>query len=232
MKKVFLTLVMTLAAVLFLDPTQTLLSKFLLLEKPVEHQIRDGDWLSKIAKEYYNDPSYWKELALVNRAPRGDRIFPGEKAIIPSFEVIREIRRARSLSEVNELIREQQSLLSSENSQMKAEDTETTAPPEEPATQAPRVKQATSSFDDQLEEVERPSKVNYALMAGVLGLVLLMAGGIYFYVSKRKAETVEAYGHRSESIENIESGRSVYLDGFEDEEQTKRGRKKREVELV
>ncbi len=228
MKKVLLTLAMTLATVLLIEPAQALLSKFLLLEKPVEHQIRQGDWLSKIANEYYNDPSYWKELALVNRAPLGDKIFPGEKVIIPSFEVIREIRNTRSLSKVNELIGAQQALLGSGNSLMNPNNAETTVP----ATEPPRAKQATLALDDQLAEVERPSKVNYALMAGVLGLVLLMVGGIYFYVSKRKGEQVNVYGHQSESIEEIESGRSVYLDNFEDATSPKNSRKKREVELA
>jgi hypothetical protein len=240
MKKILVTLLLTMAAVLFLEPAQTLLSKFLLLEKPVEREIREGDWLSKIAKEYYNDSSYWRELALVNRAPRGDKIFPGEKVIVPSFEAIREIRRARSLSKVNELIQQQQKLMTA-TALSKRADMGTAPEPDEPAAVSsptsffePEQEEAApaSTLDERLAVVERPSKLNVLLLAGVLGLALVLVAAIYFYIRKRKSEEVEVYGHTSESIEDIESGRSVYRDGYDDEPRNQDRRKQHEVESV
>ncbi len=240
MKKILVALLLTIAVVLFLEPAQTLLSKYLLLEQPVEHEIRDGDWLSKIAKEYYNDPSYWKELALINRAPRGDKIFPGEKGIGPCLEPIREIRRARSLSKVNELIQQQQNLMTG-TALLKRADPGTAPEPEEPAavsspTSSLEAEQeeapAASRLEEELAVVERPSKLNVLLLAGVLGLTLVLAAAIYFYIRKRKSEEVEVYGRTSESIEDIESGRSVYLDGYDDEPRNQDRRKKHEVESV
>lgn len=234
MKKVLITLLLMTAAVLFLEPAQTLLSKFLTLEKPTEYQIREGDWLSKIAKEYYNNPSYWKELALVNRAPKGDRIFPGEKVIVPSFRAIQEIRRARSLSKVNQLIREQQNLMDGATAVLQSPPIESA-----PASPAKTVKLISPSsevrsprWEEEVAEVGRPSKLDYALLSGVAAMVLLFVGGIYFYVRKKNADEVQVYGHKPEPIENIETGRSVYLDGYEDEISNQRSKKNRDVELV
>lgn len=234
MKKVLSTLFVTIAAVLFLEPSQIVLSKFLLLETPTEHKVRRGDWLSKIANEYYNDPTYWRELALVNRAPKGDNIYPGERVIVPSFEVIKEIRNAQSLSRVNELIAQQQDRMAPEPAMLHNSDSES-APSAGSKIALYNSQSAMASapfMEEEFAEVERPSNLNYALMAAVAGLALLLIGGIYFYIRKRNSEVVEVYGHKAEPIEQIEAGRSVYLDGYEDEAGQKVGRKKREFETV
>lgn len=111
MKRFVLTILLMGVLVVFMEPAQNLLSKFLRQEEPTRVEIQTGDWLSKLALKYYGDASYWKELALINRAPDGDMIFPGENVIIPSFQVVNEIRKTRSLSKVNELVREQQDVL-------------------------------------------------------------------------------------------------------------------------
>ena len=113
-------LVATLFLVLFvltMGPVGESLSRLLLQEEPTFHTIQEGEWLSRISKRYYGDISYWRELELINRAPDGDDIYPGEEIIIPSFEVVEKIRSARRLSRVNELIHEQQAILADRRSE-------------------------------------------------------------------------------------------------------------------
>jgi len=110
-KRLFLTLLFLPVAFLLLDPAETLLSRMLRLEQPVAHEIKRGEYLSKLAKEYYGDASYWRELALVNRAPNADYVLPGEEILVPSFESIQRIRRARTLSQVNRAVMEVQARL-------------------------------------------------------------------------------------------------------------------------
>lgn len=103
-KRFVLTLLFLPIAFLLLDPAETLLSRMLRLEQPVAHEIQKGEYLSKLAKEYYGDASYWRELALVNRAPDADYVQPGERILVPGFESIQRIRRARTISEVNRAV--------------------------------------------------------------------------------------------------------------------------------
>jgi len=88
-KYIFATLFLGLF-VLFLDPTETLLSNFLRIEQPTVHEVEDGDWLSKIALEYYGDPTFWKELELINRAPKAIWFFQGRKS---SYRVSRSFNK-------------------------------------------------------------------------------------------------------------------------------------------
>ncbi len=111
MRKYVLATLLLILFVCWMGPAQQLLSRYLLQEEPTFHEIQDGEWLSRIALRYYGDVSYWRELELINRAPDGDHIFPGEEIIIPSFDVLREIRKTQRLSKVNLLIHEQQTIL-------------------------------------------------------------------------------------------------------------------------
>jgi LysM repeat protein len=110
-KKFMLTLALMSLLILSLEPARELFGNFVRLGQPKTHEIQSGDWLSKLAKQYYGDTSYWKELALVNRAPKAALIYPGEEVIIPSFEVIKEVRKTAMLSKVNELVGFQEDLL-------------------------------------------------------------------------------------------------------------------------
>lgn len=50
------------------------------------HTVVPGDYLTKIAKHYYGDPQMWRKIYDANRAvigPNPDKIFPGQKLIIP-----------------------------------------------------------------------------------------------------------------------------------------------------
>ncbi len=111
MKRFIFTILLMGLAVAFMEPAGNLFSTLLRLDEPRSYDIERGDWLSKIAQKHYGDASYWRELALVNRAPDADLIFPEEDIIVPSFDVVREIRQARSLSDVNSLVETQQAIL-------------------------------------------------------------------------------------------------------------------------
>jgi hypothetical protein len=221
MKKIFFTMAVLVLAVLFVEPTENLFSGFLLIEDdPTLREVREGDWLSKIAKEYYNDRSYWKELALINRAPNGNVLFPGEKIIVPGLRTIQEIRETRSLSRVNELVEQQRAVLNGEINQTAASSNFATD------------NSKNESFTDDYVIVEQTSTFNYWLLAGVIVLIASFVGGVYYYISKKHGDEVSVYGHKSESIEDIESGRSAYLDTVGENDRPKSKGKKRAVELV
>lgn len=221
MKRFMFTIALMGTLVVFWDPARNLFSKFLRLEAPTTHEIQKGDWLSKIARQYYGDVSYWRELALVNRAPDGDLIFPGEKIIVPNFETVQQIRRTRSLAKVNDLVREQQEILAG---RVPAEDAkplaviEKAAPTEEssggfgveeaptPNSQGDELatmpdspeEEVTPSYPSTWEatEASEPSfwlstPVLTALV--ILGVVALI--GVFLYVQKkRRQDEVELYG--------------------------------------
>ena len=86
-------------------------AKKLLLGAPTTHVIQKGEYLSEIAKKYYGSAEYWRELALINRAPDSDLVFPGEEIIIPSIDVIKEIRRTRWLSKVNSYVKNEEDVI-------------------------------------------------------------------------------------------------------------------------
>lgn len=104
MKKVLLGIILVMALVLTLVPDARLWCERTFLSSPKVHKIETGDYLSKISQRYYGTAKYWQELALINRAPNSNLVFPGEEVFIPSLEVVEQLHRARSLSRVNQLM--------------------------------------------------------------------------------------------------------------------------------
>jgi len=104
MKKVLLGIILLMALVLTLVPDARLWCERTFLSSPKVHKIETGDYLSKISQRYYGTAKYWQELALINRAPNSNLVFPGEEVFIPSLEVVEQLHRARSLSRVNQLM--------------------------------------------------------------------------------------------------------------------------------
>lgn len=85
--------------------------KKLFFGEPTTHVIQKGEYLSKISQKYYGTADYWRELALINRAPDSDVVFPGEEIIIPSLDVVKEIHRTRWLSKVNNYVKNQEDII-------------------------------------------------------------------------------------------------------------------------
>ncbi|MBN1350465.1 LysM peptidoglycan-binding domain-containing protein [candidate division KSB1 bacterium] len=84
------------------------------LKTPTIHRITEGEYLSKISLQYYHTAKYWRELALINRAPESNLVFPGEEIFVPSQKTIERIHQARSLSKVNLLFTEDERLVTPE----------------------------------------------------------------------------------------------------------------------
>ena len=221
MLKYFKATFFLLLFVLFLEPAQKLMSNFLRLEQPTVHEIRDGDWFSKLAQQYYGDSSYWRELALINRAPDGDLIFPGENVIVPGFETIRRIRNARKLSVVNELVKEQQSILAGLNSVPEAGSPDvTTGVTVQPVAKtvdddAGVIVSGTQSEAKESQVLQAGSGKALALAgAGVVVLILVVGG--FRFVRKRRQEEVSYYG-QTEAGEDAVPNNGLYFDRYENE---------------
>ncbi len=90
--------------------------KYAFVQEPTVHQVSAGDYLSKISLHYYGTAKYWHELALINRAPDSDMVFPGESVLIPSKAVIEKLHRAHSISRVNTLVEAEKELYAGKNS--------------------------------------------------------------------------------------------------------------------
>lgn len=240
MKRFLFTIFLMGLFVIFLEPANNLLSKFLRLEQPTTHEIQTGEWLSKIAQKYYGNASYWRELALVNRAPNGDLIFPGEEIIVPSLESIQKIRKSRSLTSVNKEIAEQNNLLAGNIASQR--ELIISNESEQSNSEAPALSESKSSEEQAsilyhgeqaIDKVSDFALVNKALMAGVLFLVLALIASIYFFIHKKKQEELAYYGATDENEDKAEMKKNIFLDDFaaehhEDDSNSKR----KEVNVV
>lgn len=108
MKKVLLAAFCGVVLLLVMAHDNLLMSRLRWLESPQVHHVQKGESLSKLAKEHYGDTDYWRELALVNRAPNPNHIEPDEKILLPAANVMQELRKARTISSVNSLVDQQQ----------------------------------------------------------------------------------------------------------------------------
>ena len=80
-------------------------------DEPRLHVVQKGESLSRLAKRNYGEVEYWRELALVNRAPRPNHLEVGEKVLLPAADIMQKIRRARTLSRVNDIVNTQSARL-------------------------------------------------------------------------------------------------------------------------
>ena len=241
MKKFLLALFLICLIVIYAGPGADLFSKLLRLESPKVHEIQTGEWLSKLAEQYYGDASYWEELALVNRAPNGNRIFPGEEIVVPSFEAIRTIRESRSITAVNQVLSEQQNILAGKMTYP--------APEPAPEPQAPAVaesstrssseeedlldenpapvqlREASAEFEDELETSASDEDGGSLLRStpfvtgiAVLGVIVAVA---VFIFGRRKKEREEIEIHDDQPDEETYKGKPLFTfdDFHKDDEQ-------------
>jgi len=221
MYKYFMATVLFVLFVLFLEPAEKVLSNFLRLDKPIMHQIEEGDWFSKIAQRYYGDPSYAKELALVNRAPNGDLIFPGEKVIIPSFENIRRIRHTRKLSIVNNLVREQQEMLLAQAYEPRSEAHPAEGKKQQSEGDDIETMGKVSKLEDEIAATGEEGAITWPVLFGLILLGAAVAGGIVFYIRKKKQDEVSFYGASEEKEAPEQPEKSIYYDDFDFEKRNK-----------
>jgi len=111
MKKIIFVLLVIALIIVGYTHDQFVWCKKLLFGEPTTHIIQKGEYLSTIAQKYYGNSGYWRELALVNRAPNSNLIYPGEEIIIPSLNAVKEIRRTSWLSKVNSYVKNEEDII-------------------------------------------------------------------------------------------------------------------------
>ncbi len=97
-------LLMAMVITLIVSHGEVLFSKRMYLGESRIHTIQEGEYLSRLAQDYYGDAEYWRQLALINRAPDPNGVYPGEQILLPGIGVMNKLRQARRLSEVNSLV--------------------------------------------------------------------------------------------------------------------------------
>ncbi|NOZ60054.1 MAG: LysM peptidoglycan-binding domain-containing protein [Calditrichaeota bacterium] len=107
MKKLLVIFILVTVVVGMYSEENLLWCKKMLFNEPTKHIIQKGDYFSKLSKQYYGTTKYWRELALVNRAPNKDLVFPGEEVIIPNLDAVKKLHHSRSLTRVNSIVEDQ-----------------------------------------------------------------------------------------------------------------------------
>ncbi len=159
--------------------------KKLLFGGPTTHVIQKDEYLSAIAKKYYGRADYWRELALINRSPDSDVVFPGEEIIIPSLDVIKEIRRTRWLTKVNAYMKGQEDIIAQLNLGEEPTQTELipeTTPESEPMTMSPESEPTLT----ETEEVEVKSASSLGLILGIIAFVFVASLIAFVLIRRRK----------------------------------------------
>ena len=110
MRAFFKTLLAALCVTMIWSAGDVLIGSRQFLEEPRIHVVKEGESFSRLAKHYYGNPDYWRALALINRAPNVDRIYPGEHVMLPDAGTIATIAKSQRMTEVNELVNNQQAL--------------------------------------------------------------------------------------------------------------------------
>ena len=247
MKKFIGTIVLMFLFVLLIEPAQIVLSRLVRLDGPETHEIQTGEWLSKLAKKYYGDVSYWKELALVNRAPDGQLIFPGERIIIPSFTAIEKIRGSRSMSAVNEVMGEQEGVLAGLVKPKATPPKVAYVTPKVETSPVPaNVAKAAGPARPRKADSKMPRKVfarqpvsatgpvlSTPVLTGIVLLLFMLGIGIFMYIKKRKREHEAGYyGDTEDAVATAsdeDEPKSIYF--FDDlkKQKTKRSTVKEEA---
>ncbi len=202
MKKLFLCLFLTAAIFAVWSHGETLFGKLLLLEEPRIHKVEKGEYLSKLAQQYYGDPQRWRELALVNRAPNPNHLEVGEEVLVPAANVVAELARAQTLTRVNELTRAQQQIATRAPSPQTPQVTTPTATSPEPVLEAPPQSPAQSApvvepLPAPLTPVEPERGFPWIGLIVCVLLVALVAVGFVLYRNS-KAREYQAYNNAAD----------------------------------
>ena len=193
MKKLIAALMILTALFFTLVPDAMVWCKRMLLDTPTTHKIQTGEYLSKISQQYYGTAKYWQELALINRAPDSDLVFPGEEIFIPSQQVIEQLHRARSLSRVNLLMTRENELYAKLNA-TEAEPSQEVAQPAATRKSEQLISEAVAD-SNVIAKVTVPENVtdeteassNGMLLAGI-GFGILLLGLVVFLVIRKLKE--------------------------------------------
>ena len=72
-----------------------------------KYSVKEGDTLSSIAKKYLDDSSLWPELLKYNSISDPHWIYTGDIIVIPTTDVLREIKKAKTEEEKQQVIQAQ-----------------------------------------------------------------------------------------------------------------------------
>lgn len=197
MKKLFLTMLLTIGIFLLLSQNEMLWSKRRFLDEPRVHRVQKGESLSQLAKQNYGSTKRWRELALVNRAPKPNHLEVGEEILLPSATVINELRRTRTLTRVNTLISEQQTAKVTQTSERPQPQPAATSPEVAAPVQTPTV----SSPSEQLVPETTPETIVPPHDAPIeatsfpwfwLAIGLMLIGGVAGFIWYRRQQAEKA----------------------------------------
>ena len=244
MKKLLILFILVSVVVGMYSEENYLWCKKVIFNEPTKHVIQKGDFFSKLSKQYFGTTTYWRELALINRAPNKDLVFPGEEVIIPSLDAVKKLRKTRMLTVVNDIVKGQNDWIAKNGNTTTnyAFETEKVAPAdlqqnqteateqiqEELATETPATQSATFETEPVLEEkVEKSSML--PILLTILAIALIVGGMSYYLYRRKKQYEMEAF-EPSESEENDEDITmvdededldEVYTDPFQEDEHEK-----------
>ena len=217
MKKLIIILLVVGLIIVGYSYDQFVWCKKILTNETTTHTIQKGEYLSEIALKHYGKADYWRELALVNRAPDCDAVFPGEEILIPSLDVIKKIRRTKWLSRVNGYLSGQEIL-----SLIKEQPVQSTVV--EP-------KQLPAATAGNAESKEPAKSSSLFMILAIVGLVLAASvAGFIFYRKKKEEEITIVDGiNLLDEREDTEPDYKEYLQNKDTEPNYKEYlRKKRE----
>ncbi len=227
MKKMLIIFVLVSVVFGLYSEENLLWCKKLLFNEPTKYVIQRGDYFSKLSQRYYGTTSYWRELALINRAPNKNMVFPGEEIILPSLEAIQKIRNSRSLTDVNKVVKDQNDWIAKygnittpitfDQTQSQQFEKAVSAPT---AQQQPAAKETSMpsafTFDTKplLDEKLEKSSVLPVLLT-ILAIALIV-GLMVLYLHRRKMKyELEAFEPlEKEADADTENGEAVYSDPF------------------
>jgi len=192
MKKIFLMLFLVGGFFLLLSHGEVLWSKRKFLDEPRVHKVQKGESLSKLAKQYYGSPKRWRELALVNRAPKPSHLQVGEEILLPSASVINELRRSRTITRVNTLIGEQQKAATAGASEVSSLPIQPHAPATQVETPAVNAEDHSLVPETTPETIATPAAGSaFPWFWLALGVMIIAGAAGFIWYRRRQAEKSE-----------------------------------------
>lgn len=215
MKKVIIILFIVMLLIAGYAHDKFAWAKKLILGEPTTHVIQKGESFSKLAKQYYGSTKYWRELALINRSPNSNLVFPGEQIVIPSLNAIKEIRRTRWMTKVNSFMKGEQDILAGLN---QGEQPALAANPQGTSPETGMAGSAASSVDEPMataDEAEQmplmkddtnlKSSGSVGLVLGILAVLLIASFVAYLVVRSRRSERISIIDDKDLNLIDDES---------------------------
>jgi hypothetical protein len=198
MRKLFLTLFFMGGILLLLSPAEDLWSKRRFLDEPRVHKVKKGESLSKLAKRYYGDPMRWRELALINRAPKPGHIEIGEEVLLPSATVISELRRTRTITRANALIAGQENAADANGPQATRQPAPTSiaepaSPVETPAAQPESDDLVPETMPETINSQEQsvPDDSGFPWFWLAIGVIMIAGAAGFIWYRRNQAESAD-----------------------------------------